>query len=161
MPNLTGRYFHAIDAKSRLTIPARLRDAIDPREEGYGFVATRKFDNVLCLYTPRTYDQIAPQFDASAQTDPDVRDYERVTYGLAEDLEVDRMGRVLIPEHLAKECGLEKEVVVVGVKNRIEVWPRDRWEAHIRKKAAEQDELAKRALAYEKKAPAPEQEDSA
>ena len=50
--------------------------------------------------------------------------------------------------------------MVVGVNNRIEVWPRDRWEAHIAKKTAEQDELAKRALVYQKKAPAPEQQDS-
>ena len=156
MRNLTGRYFHTIDAKSRLTIPARLREGIDRREEGYGFVAVNRFDNVLYLYTPRAYEEIAPEFDASSQTNPDVRNYQRVTYGLSEDLEMDRMGRVLIPEHLAKECGFSKKVVVVGVRNHIEVWPRDRWETFIEEQKARREELAKRALAYEKKkAPPP------
>jgi len=159
--NLSGRYFHAIDAKSRLTIPARLRDAINPREEGYGFVATSKFDNVLYLYTPRAYEDVAPEFDASSQTDPDVRNYQRLTYGLSEDLEMDRMGRVLIPEHLATECGLEKEVVVVGVKDHIEVWPRDRWEAFIEEQKANRDELAKRVLTRKRQASVPPEEDSA
>lgn len=160
MPNLTGRYFHAIDAKSRLTIPARLRDAINPREEGYGFVATSTFDNVLYLYTPRSYEEVAPEFDASSQTDPDVRNYQRVTYGLSEDLEMDRMGRVLIPEHLVAECGLSKEVVIVGVKDHMEVWPRDRWEAFVEEQKATRHELAKRALAHEKKARRPAEKDA-
>lgn len=161
MPNLTGRYFHAIDAKSRLTIPARLRDAINPREEGYGFVAISKFDKVLYLYTPRTYEEIAPEFDASSQTNPDVRNYQRVTYGLAEDLEMDRMGRVLIPEHLVKECGFSKNVVVVGVRDHIEVWPDERWEAFVKKQRARRDELAKQALMHgKKKAPPPAEENS-
>jgi len=150
--NLTGRYFHTIDAKSRLTIPARLREGIDRREEGYGFVAVSRFDNVLYLYTPRTYEEIAPEFDASSRTNPDVRNFELITYGLAEDLEMDRMGRVLIPEHLMEECGLSaREVVVAGIKDHIEVWPRDRWEPHVEKQKADRDALEKQALMYEKK----------
>ena len=153
MPNLSGRYYHAIDAKSRLTIPARLRDAINPKEEGYGFVATVTFDNVLYLYTPRTYEAIAPEFDVSSQANPDVRNYQRVVYGLSEDLEMDRMGRVLIPDHLMNECGFLKEVVVVGVKDHIEVWPRDKWDTFVQEQKAGLEELAKRVLAHGAKAP--------
>lgn len=162
MAKLRGHYFHRIDAKSRLTIPARLRDAINPREEGYGFVAIIKFDKVLYLYTPRTYEEIAPEFDASSQTNPDVRNYQRVTHGLAVDLEIDRMGRVLIPEKLMEECGLSaREVAVSGVEDHIEVWPRDRWETHIEEQKANQDALTKQALVHEKKkAPPPAEEGS-
>ena len=156
MPNLTGRFYHAIDAKSRLTIPARLRDAINPREEGYGFVATSKFDKVLYLYTPRTYETVAPRFEASSQVNPDVRNYQRVIYGLSEDLEMDRMGRVLIPEHLVAECGFSKEVVVVGVNDHIEVWPRNKWDAFVEEQTARREELAKRALAHQTKTPPPD-----
>lgn len=161
MADLSGHYFHTIDAKSRLTIPAGLRASIDRRKEGYGFVAISKFDKVLYLYTPRRYEEIAPEFDASSQTNPDVRNYQRVTYGLAVDLEMDRMGRVLIPEHLVKECGFSKNVVVVGVRDHIEVWPDERWEAFVEKQRASHDELAKRVLVHEKKkAPPPAQENS-
>jgi len=159
--DLNGHYFHTIDAKSRLTIPAGLRAGINRRREGYGFVAICNLDNALSLYTPSRYEEIAPEFDASSRTDPDVRNFELITYGLAVDLEMDRMGRVLIPEHLMEECGLSaREVVVAGIKDHIEVWPRDRWETHIEKQKARRDELTKQALVHEKKKAPPAEEGS-
>ncbi len=162
MAKLTGHYFHTIDAKSRLTIPARLRASINQREEGYGFVAVSNIDKILYFYTPNHYDEIAPEFDTSSRTNPDVRNFELITYGLVETLEIDRMGRVLIPERLMEECGLSaREVVVAGVGDHIEVWPRDKWVTHVEKQKANRDELAKRALVHEKKkAPPPAEADS-
>ena len=162
MADLNGHYFHTIDAKSRLTIPAGLRAGINRRREGYGFVAICNLDEVLSLYTPRRYEEIAPEFDASSRTDPDVRNFELITYGLAVDLEMDRMGRVLIPERLMEECGLSaREVVVAGVKDHIEVWPRDRWRRHIKEQKAKRAALAKQVLMHgKKKAPPPAEEDS-
>lgn len=164
MAKLTSHYPHTIDAKSRLTIPARLRASINPREEGYGFVAVSNIDKILSLYTPNHYDEISPEFDASSRTNPDVRNYELITYGLVENLEMDRMGRVLIPERLMEECGLSaREVVVAGVGDHIEVWPSDRWGPHIKKQKADLDALTKQALVHEKKkkkAPPPAEADS-
>lgn len=146
---LTGEYFHAIDAKSRLTVPAKLRESIDPAEEGYGFIGVRGFDGVLYLYTPQTYRRIAPHFDSKLQTSADVRHYQRLRYGLAEHLEVDSMGRVLIPENTMKRCGLGKEVAIVGVQDHIEVWDRSRWEAFVEEQLSRHDELAERAVRLE------------
>lgn len=157
---LTGQYLHAIDAKSRLTVPAKLREAINPAEEGYGFVAVLGFDGVLYLYTPKTYRRIAPQFDTRLQTKVDVRNYQRLAYGLAEHLEVDRLGRVLIPENTLKQCGLSKEVAVIGVMDHIEVWGRARWESFVKEQLAVHDELAERAMSLERAAAAPATEDS-
>lgn len=162
MADLNGNYVHRIDAKSRLTIPARLRAGINRRREGYGFVAICNLDNALSLYTPSRYEEIAPQFDASSRTDPNVRNFELITYGLAVDLEMDRMGRVLIPDNLMEECGLSaREVVVAGVKDHIEVWPSDRWESHIKEQKAKRAALAKQVLMHKKKkAPPPAEEGS-
>lgn len=146
---LTGEYFHAIDSKSRLTIPARLREAINPAEQGYGFMAVRGFDGVLYLYTPNTFRQIAPQFDTKAQTRREVRDYQRLTYALAEYVEVDRLGRVLIPENTLRRCGLSREVAILGCQDHIEVWDRGRWEKFVEEQMARQDELAERVLSGE------------
>lgn len=147
---LTGEYFHAIDAKSRLTVPAKLREAIDPAEEGSGFVAVRLFDGVLYLYTPRMYRQLAPQFESKMEASADVRNFKRLRYGLAEYLEVDRLGRVLISEHTLRRCGLSKEVAIVGVEDHIELWDRARWEAFVNDQMARHDELAERAMALER-----------
>lgn len=143
----TGQYFHAIDAKSRLTIPAKLREQIDPSAQGYGFVAVHGFDGVLYLYPPETYRAVAPQFGSALHTKKDVRDYERLTYGLAEQLEVDRLGRVLIPEYIREQCGLSREVAVIGVRDHLEIWDRERWQTFIRERLAQHDQLAERAMA--------------
>jgi MraZ protein len=149
---LTGEYFHAIDAKSRLTIPAKLREAINPSEEGYGFIAVRGFDEVLYLYTPDTYRNMAPRFDTRLQAKADVRNYQRLTFAMAENVEVDRLGRVLIPENSLKRCGLAREVAILGVQDHIEVWDRARWEKYSDEQLARHDELAERAVAIEKEA---------
>jgi len=145
---LTGQYFHAFDAKSRLTIPAKLRERIDPAEEGYGFVAVHGFDGVLYVYTPNAYNEMVPQFDSALHTKKDIRDYERITYGLAEQLEVDRLGRVLITETTRSQCGLSKEVAIVGVRDHIEIWDRSKWLAFVQERLAQHDQLAERAMAF-------------
>jgi len=157
MPFLTGQYYHTIDAKSRLTIPAKLREVINPAEEGYGFVAIMGPDAVLSLYTPAAYRRIAPQFDPRSQASPDVRNFRRLAYALADQLEVDRLGRILIPETTAKRCGLTKDVVIIGVEDHIEVWPRDRWEGFLNEQMANQDALAERAMALGQQAPPPDE----
>lgn len=144
---LTGQYFHAFDAKSRLTIPAKLREQINRSEDCYAFMAVYGFDGVLYLYTPKTYEKVAPQFDSVLRTKRDVRDYERVAYGLTERLELDRLGRVLIPEYTRQQCGLSREVAIVGVRNHIEIWDRDKWQAFVEERLAQHDELAERAMA--------------
>jgi MraZ protein len=146
---LTGEYFHAIDAKSRLTIPAKLRESIDCTKEGYGFIAVRGYDGVLYLYTPSTYRQIAPQFDTKLQTRPEVRKYQRLAYGLAENVEVDKLGRVLIPENTLRRCGLTRDVAIVGVQDHIEVWDQGRWETFVTEQLAQHDVLAEQALGLE------------
>jgi MraZ protein len=146
---LKGEYYHAIDDKSRLTIPAKLRESINTAEEGYGLVAIPLFDRLLYLYTPKTYEGIAPHFDTKLEANADVRNLKRLRYGLAQDVEVDRLGRVLIPENTLKRCGLGKEVVLVGAEDHIEVWPRQRWEAFVAQEFAHHDELAERVAGIE------------
>jgi len=152
---LTGHFFHTIDAKSRVTIPAKLREVINTAEQGYGFVAVVSADGILCLYTPAAYHEIAPQFDPRSQTRAEVRDFRRLAYGLADQLEIDRLGRILIPEATAKRCGLKRDVAIVGVQDHIEVWPRDRWEEFLDARVPQQDELADRAMSREREGQKP------
>ena len=152
---LTGQYFHAIDAKSRLTIPAKLREGIDPAEHGYGFIAVVGPDKVLNLYTPKTHREMAPDFTPRLQNRADVRNYRRLAFGLADKLEVDRLGRILIPEIIAGQCGLKKDVAIVGVQDHIEIWPRDRWEQFLAEQFDQHDELTERVMSMGDDTPPP------
>jgi MraZ protein len=144
---LTGQYFHAFDAKSRLTIPAKLREQINRSEDCYAFMACYGFDGVLYLYTPKTYETVAPQFKPSLRTLQAVRDYERVTYAMAERLDLDRLGRILIPEYTRQQLGLSKEVAIIGVRDHIEIWDRDAWQSFVQDSLKKHDQLAERAMA--------------
>lgn len=146
MSYLKGEFFHAVDSKGRVTVPAKIRDAIDPQVEGDGFVAVRSFEDVLYLYTPKSYERIAPQFDPKMQTNPDVRNFLRVHYAVAEDLEVDSLGRVLLSENMLRRCGIAKDVAILGVQDHIEVWDRTRWESFVKEQLRRHDELAERAM---------------
>jgi len=160
---LSGEYYHAVDAKSRLTIPAKLREAIDTKQEGAGFFAFVDFDGVLCLYTPVAYERLAPMLvDTQLRASKEVRDYKRLRYGLAERLDVDRLGRVLVPEKLLARGGIEKEVTIIGCRDHIEIWDRSRWEAFVKIRLPEHDALAVQAmeLAQKREEPAPEPPES-
>ena len=151
MKYLKGEYYHAIDAKSRLTIPAKLREFMSRSGEGYAVVTTQLiavqlFDGILYLYTPQVYEQIAPQLGAELEVNPDVRNYKRLRFGLAQEVEVDRLGRVLIPDPILKRCGLGRDVVILGVENHIEVWPQARWDKFVEEQLKRHDELAARAM---------------
>jgi len=144
---LKGEYHHAIDAKSRVTIPAKLREFMSVEHEGYTLVAKElvavpSYDGVLHLYSKAAYAENSPKLPPEMDVDEKVRNYKRIWFGLAQDVEIDRLGRVLIPEPMAKRCGLARDVVIVGVENRIEVWPQDRWESHIGEQVKQVNDLA-------------------
>jgi MraZ protein len=144
---LSGEFYHAVDAKSRLTIPAKLRDAVDTEVQGRGFFGFVDFDGVLCLYTPTAYERLAPMLvETQLRASKEVRDYKRLRYGLAEHLEVDRLGRVLVPEKLLKRGGIEKDVAIVGCQDHLEIWDRERWEAFVKIRLPEHDALAVKAM---------------
>lgn len=146
----TGEFFHAIDAKSRLTIPSKLRDVIQPREQTHAFYAVAEYDRSLCLYTPETYRERAPKFDPDDLVDEDVRNFQRLYYGLSEYVEVDRLGRVLLPERLLKRCKITKNVAIVGAYDHIQVWDAECWQAWLEKAYPKRDDLAARTVERKK-----------
>ncbi len=152
---LTGQYFHAFDAKGRLTIPSKLREQINRAEDCHVFMASCGLDDVLYLYTPNAYEDVAPRFKPSLRTVADVRDYERIAYSMTERLELDRLGRILIPEHMRSQASLSREVAIIGVRDHIEIWDREKWETFVTKRMEKQNELASRAMAVAETGVAP------
>ncbi|HZW02425.1 MAG TPA: division/cell wall cluster transcriptional repressor MraZ, partial [Anaerolineaceae bacterium] len=112
-----GRYEHTIDEKGRITIPARFRDLLDE-----GAYVTRGFDNNLLVLTPPSFDIISQRVRQMSITDEAARLLKRLIFSSAERVEVDRNGRILIPQWLRASVGIENAAVVVGAGEYFEIW---------------------------------------
>jgi MraZ protein len=117
-----GQYHHAIDEKGRLTIPARYRDLLVN-----GAYVTQGFDLNLKLQTEPAFEAMADKVNRLSETNPKIRKLRRLFFASAGRVELDRLGRVLIPQFLRDFAGLEKEAVIVGVGEAIEIWSPESW----------------------------------
>jgi MraZ protein len=146
----TGEYSYHLDAKNRMVIPGRVRDAVNIQAEGAGWYLVPGFDGTLSLYTPATFERLAEHEKAELFRLKDIRDYGRLHFALSAHVETDRLGRILIPEIMLRRTGIGKDVAIVGVKDHLEVWDRAKWEAFVGHSFAAYDELAKQAYDAER-----------
>ena len=120
---LSGEYRHNIDLKGRIIVPSRIRD-----EMGSKIVITRGLDGCLFGYNEKTWNQILEKLNTLPFTKRDARNFTRFMTSGAITLEFDKQGRINIPNYLNDYASLLKDVVIVGVINRIEIWSKDKWE---------------------------------
>jgi MraZ protein len=146
---LTGTYDRSIDEKLRIAIPKRLRDSLGTNEPVVLFV-TPGTDGSLAVYTETALNQLAERLSQGSPTQEDTRAYARLFYARAQPVELDSQGRLRIPPDLAAEAGLEREAVLLGVQDHLELWDRKRWEAYLGEKAPKYDHLAEAAFARPK-----------
>ncbi|MCP4190280.1 MAG: division/cell wall cluster transcriptional repressor MraZ [Planctomycetaceae bacterium] len=144
---LTGTFPRTIDEKQRIAIPKRLRDAFQQAAETQAVIYVAPgTDGSLALYTEASFSQLAEQLSASPQTGQDVRAFSRLFYSQAQRIELDRQGRLRIPPELVELAALAKEVVLVGVRDHLELWDRQRWQTYVLEKQNNYDRLAENAL---------------
>lgn len=117
-----GEYNHIIDAKGRLIIPAKFRELL-----GTEFVLTRGLDGCLFIYPVDEWKAFEQKLRALPLTNKNARTFSRFFVAGAAMCELDRQGRVLVPQTLREFAGLEKDVVLTGNLDRIEVWSKDKW----------------------------------
>ena len=117
-----GEYNHVIDAKGRLIIPARFRELL-----GEEFIMTRGLDGCLSVYPMDEWETFEKKLRALPLTNKNARTFTRFFVAGATNCELDRQGRVLVPQPLREFAGLEKEVVITGNLNRIEIWSKEKW----------------------------------
>jgi MraZ protein len=143
---LTGTFTRAVDEKLRLAIPKRLRDALGCQEGGVLYV-TPGTDQSLALYTENALSRLAERLaEVSSPTRQDVRAFTRLFYSQAQQVEVDRQGRIRIPPELAQLAGLDSSAVLLGVQDHLELWAAERWQAYLGQKQAHYDEVAETAF---------------
>lgn len=117
-----GEYNHTVDAKGRLIIPAKFREAL-----GDEFVVTKGLDGCLFVYSNEEWKNIEEKFRNTPLTTKDARKFSRFFFAGAATCELDKQGRILIPAVLREFAGLQKDVVLAGVFNKIEIWDKERW----------------------------------
>jgi len=126
-----GEHKHTVDEKKRISLPARFRP-----ELGQKVVVTRGLDNCLYLYPQKTWLSLSAETAGQGHLKRDVRQ-TRFLYSGAAELEVDTIGRILIPEFLREFADLKNSVISTGVHDRIEVWNERRWVAYKKKLESE------------------------
>jgi transcriptional regulator MraZ len=117
-----GEYDHNMDDKGRLAVPARFREDLSD-----GVVITRGFDLCLMGFPRAMWEQLAGQVSALSLGQGDARNLRRLLFSNAADLQLDRQGRVLIPQNLRDYAGLNEQVIVAGLNTYFEIWSRERW----------------------------------
>lgn len=118
-----GEYNHTIDTKNRLIIPSKFREAL-----GDEFVVTKGLDGCLFVYDNDAWAEFEEKLKGLPLTNKEARTFVRFFLAGAANVEVDKQGRILIPSVLKEFAGINKDVVLVGVASRIEIWSRERWE---------------------------------
>lgn len=132
-----GEYQHSIDPKKRLAVPSRFRAELKGK-----VVVTRGLDKCLFVYTVKTWKELADKLGALPVGEAATRSFIRLMLAGAIDVEVDKQGRILIPDYLKEYAGLGKNVVIAGIYNRLEIWDEAKWSEYKKNAEKNSDEIA-------------------
>ena len=117
-----GQYTHNIDSKGRLTVPARFREYLTE-----GAYISQGFDHNLMVLTTAAFEQLSKTINGMSITDPTNRQLKRLIFAGADRVELDRVGRIRIPQFLRQVASLDGEVVLIGVGDYFEIWSPEAW----------------------------------
>lgn len=122
---LIGEFEHSLDAKGRLIMPAKLRESI-----GDSFVVTKGLDGCLFAFSITEWNNFEEKLKQLPLSNRNSREFTRFFLSGATECEIDKQGRFLIPTNLREAATLEKEVVIIGVGTRIEIWDKEKWKQY-------------------------------
>jgi MraZ protein len=142
---LTGTFVRTVDDKQRVAIPKTLRAALEDAGEGPLYM-TPGTDGSLAVYPQQALSSLAERLAVASPAGQDVRAFSRMFYSRAQAVEIDGQGRIRIPPELAALAAIEKDSVLVGVQDHLELWDRRRWESYLAAKQPYFDEIAEAAF---------------
>jgi len=128
MPGFSGKYYNTLDSKGRIFIPAPFREILSSNYTTKLIFTNDVFDRCLCAYPVDEWNKLIEKVKGMPQTLDAVKYYMRRVIGSAIECEIDKQGRILIPSALRIDAGLNTEVVLIGLGNRIEIWDKDELE---------------------------------
>lgn len=134
---LIGEYTHTFDDKRRIALPAKFRAAL-----GKKIVITHGLDSCLFVFSAKQWEKILEKMQNLSMGQADARAFTRRLFAGAADMDIDSLGRILIPEYLTKSAGLGGKAVLIGVQDRLEVWNPENWNTYKSRIEKEADRLA-------------------
>jgi MraZ protein len=134
-----GEYSHNLDDKGRLAVPIKFR-----RDLAKGAVVTRGLDNCLFLYTKNEWGKLAEKLAALPFSQANSRAFARLMLAGAMDVELDKQGRMILPEYLRNFAGIKKATIIAGLYNRLELWDEAKWQSYKSSTEKESNEIAER-----------------
>jgi MraZ protein len=140
---LTGTHPRTLDDKKRMALPKRVREVLqDPQT----LFVTPGPDQSLWLYSQTGLEELSGKLDQAPATDAEARVFRRLYFAQTEAVDVDRNGRILIPDRLVQFAGLKHEVVLLGVRDHLELWDAERWQQYLSEHASRFDAVAEAAF---------------
>lgn len=140
---LTGTHPRTLDEKKRLTFPKRVREQVGAETQLFVVPGS---DQSLSIYTKDGLEELSTKLDRTPATDADARVFRRLFFTQMEEVDLDRSGRILIPDRLVQFAGLEHEVVLLGVRDHLEVWNAHRWQSYFAEHGPRFDKVAEEAF---------------
>jgi len=147
----TGEHEHTIDAKQRLAIPAEVRSRMHPELHGEALYLVPGANGALWLWPERTFERMASAMEQTLLPGEEMMEYEELLFPQSRRLEIDKAGRIRLPEQMLAEFGLGQTVIILGVKDHLELRDPAQWKAQRRQKLAKQADIMLRARAALKK----------
>ena len=139
-----GKYYNSIDNKSRLIVPAKFRDELGGR-----CVVAKSLDKCLVIYTKEEWQKFADELDKLPKSNPETRVIKRHFHASAADCDIDKQGRLTIPQELKSYAGIDKELVTVGSNKVIEVWSKEFWNEQLDPESGELIDVSEAAKGLE------------
>jgi MraZ protein len=136
-----GEYQHTLDEKGRVIIPAKLRDDL-----GESFVITRGLDKSLFVYPMDEWNNVAVKMRELSTTNADARAFVRFFLSGAVEAELDKQGRVVIPNNLREHADIQKEIYILGVASRLEIWSKEVWEEYSKQAEESYESIAEKIV---------------
>ncbi len=120
-----GEYQHSLDPKGRVILPAKFRDALSD-----GLVMTRGFENCIFIFSQTEWPKVEDKFRSLAMLKKQARMLTRFFFSGSSQEVPDKQGRVMVPKNLREHAELGKDIVIIGVTNRLEIWSKSNWETY-------------------------------
>ncbi len=157
----TGEYEYTIDAKQRLAIPAEIRSRLNPDRDGLAFYVTAGPNDALWLWPERTFERMAGAIEASLLPAEEMMEFDEITFPTARRLELDKTGRVRLPKPMLEAAGIQSKVVILGVRDHLELRDPGQWEQRRLEKQADRPKIFHRARQILIEQPRPERDPQA
>lgn len=145
MAIFTGEYECKMDAKGRVLLPAKIKARL-PECSKHEIILSRGFEPCLVIYTKEEYNKVYEKFSSLSTYNPEQRRLQRTFFRVSSEVELDNLGRFLITKRFAQYAQLEKEILIVGAGNVLEIWNPDVYDQHIVDTPEEYSELAEKYL---------------